>query len=214
MDVPVGGHFGIDKTIQRVEQTFTWPGMTADIREYVRTCDSCQRSKPVVGKIRGLIRPLPVPADRWDEVSLDFVTGLPRTPSGHDAVLVVVDRFTKWAYFIPTQTTVDAKGTAVLFHDVVFSRHGMPKRLISDRDPRFTGHFWRAFFEVMGTTLAMSAAYHPQTDGQTERVNRVMEEALRSFVGANQLDWDRCLPSLQFAYTPRCIPPPVRRRSI
>ena len=199
-DVPVGGHFGIDKTIQRVEQTFTWPGMTADIREYVRTCDSCQRSKPVVGKTRGLIRPLPVPADRWDEVSLDFVTGLPRTPSGHDAVLVVVDRFTKWAYFIPTQTTVDAKGTAVLFHDVVFSRHGMPKRLISDRDPRFTGHFWRAFFEVMGTTLAMSTAYHPQTDGQTERVNRVMEEALRSFVGANQLDWDRCLPSLQFAY--------------
>ena len=199
-DAPVGGHFGIDKTIQRVEQTFTWPGMTADIREYVRSCDSCQRSKPVVGRTRGLLQPLPVPADRWEEVSLDFVTGLPRTARGHDAVLVVVDRFTKWAYFIPTQTTVDAKGTAELFHEWIFSRHGMPKRIVSDRDPRFTSHFWRALFDTMGTTLAMSTAYHPQTDGQTERVNRVMEEALRNFVEASQMDWDRCLPNLQFSY--------------
>ena len=199
-DAPVGGHFGIDKTIQRVEQTFTWPGMTADIREYVRSCDSCQRSKPVVGRTRGLLQPLPVPADRWEEVSLDFVTGLPRTARGHDAVLVVVDRFTKWAYFIPTQTTVDAKGTAELFHEWIFSRHGMPKGIVSDRDPRFTSHFWRALFDTMGTTLAMSTAYHPQTDGQTERMNRVMEEALRNFVEASQMDWDRCLPNLQFSY--------------
>ena len=153
-----------------------------------------------MAELEGFLRPLPIPADRWEEVSLDFVTGLPRTLNGHDAVLVVVDRFTKWAYLIPTQTTVDAKGTAELFHTVVFSRHGMPKRIISDRDSRFTSHFWRAFFEEMGTTLAMSTAYHPQTDGQTERVNRVIEEALRSFVQNSQVDWDRCLPNLQFAY--------------
>jgi hypothetical protein len=199
-DAPVGAHFGMDKTLWRVEQTFFWPNMSTDVRDYVRSCNLCQRSKPATGKTRGLLRPLPIPADRWEEVSLDFITGLPRTPKGHDAILVIVDRLSKWAYFVPTQTTVDAKGTAELLHDVVFVRHGMPKRIISDRDARFTSNFWRAFFDTMGTTLAMSTAYHPQTDGQTERVNRVLEEALRSFVGATQVDWDRYLPSLQFAY--------------
>ena len=130
---------------------------------------------------------------------MDFITGLPKSKDGHDAILVV-DRLSKWAYFIPTVTTADAKDTARLFHDHVFARHGMPKRLVSDRDSRFTSHFWRALFDAMGTTLGMSTAYHPQTDGQTERVNRVLEEALRAYVGALQTDWDRHLPSLQFAY--------------
>jgi transposase InsO family protein len=143
---------------------------------------------------------LPVPTDKWEEVSMDFITGLPKSKEGHDAILVIVDRLSKWAYFIPTVTTADAKETARLFHDVVFSRHGMPKRLVSDRDSRFTSHFWRALFDTMGTTLGMSTAYHPQTDGQTERVNRVLEEALRAYVGALQTDWDLRLPSLQFAY--------------
>ena len=199
-DAPVGAHFGIDKTMWRLEQTFTWPGMAGDVREYVRTCDQCQRNKPQGGKTRGLLQPLPIPTDRWEEVSMDFITGLPRTKAGHDAILVVVDRLTKWGYFIPTATTIDAKETARLFHDVVFARHGMPRRLVSDRDTRFTSHFWKAFFDAMGTSLAMSTSYHPQTDGQTERVNRVLEEALRGYVGALQTDWDFQLPSLQFAY--------------
>ena len=131
---------------------------------------------------------------------MDFTSGLTRTPRGHDNILVVVDRLSKWAYFIPTQTTIDAKGTAELFHDVVFVRHGMPKRIVSDRDSKFTSSFWDAFITFMGTTLGMSTSYHPQTDGQTERVNRVLNEALRSFVDATQTDWDRYLPSLQFAY--------------
>ena len=160
-DAPLRAHFGIDKTLWRLEQTFTWPGMARDVREYVRTCDQCQRNKPPGGKTRGLLQPLPIPAEPWEEVSLDFITGLPRTKKGHDAILVVVDRLTKWGYFIPTATTIDAKETARLFHDVVFARHGMPKRLVSDRDTRFTSHFWQAFFNVMGTSLAMSTSYHP-----------------------------------------------------
>ena len=96
---------------------FTWPGMATDVREYVRSCDLCQRNKPVVGKTRGLLQPLPVPTDRWEEVSLDFITGLPPTPTGYDAVLVVVDRWTKWAYFIPTHTTADAKQTSKTHFD-------------------------------------------------------------------------------------------------
>jgi transposase InsO family protein len=199
-DAPLGAHFGIDKTLARVEQTYTWPGVAADVREYVKSCDQCQRNKPMVGRTRGLLQPLPIPTEPWEEVSLDFITGLPKTKDGHDAILVIVDRLTKWAYFIPTVTTADAKETARLFHDFVFARHGMPKRLVSDRDTRFTSHFWRALFEAMGTTLGMSTAYHPQTDGQTERVNRVLEEALRGYVGVLQTDWDRQLPSLQFAY--------------
>ena len=174
--------------------------MSADVREYVRSCDLCQRSKPAQGKTRGLLQPLPIPTDRWEEVSMDFVTGLPVTPKGHDAALVIVDRLSKWAYFIPTRTTDDAKETAEIFHDVVFVRHGMPKRIVSDLDPKFTSNFWGSFFTAMGTHLGMSTAYHPQTDGQTERVNRVLEEALRSYVTASQEDWDRYLPSLQFAY--------------
>ena len=199
-DAPMGGHFGMDKTLARVGQTYTWPGVAADVREYVRSCDQCQRNKPAGGKTRGLLQPLPVPTDPWEDVSLDFVTGLPMTKDGHDAILVIVDRLTKWAYFISTVTTIDAKETARLFHDIVFARHGMPKRLVSDRDTRFTSHFWDALFEAMGTSFGMSTAYHPQTDGQTERVNRVLEEALRAYVDVWQTDWDCRLASMQFAY--------------
>ena len=199
-DAPVGAHFGMDKALCRVEQAFHWPKMSADVREYVRSCDLCQRSKPAQGKTWGLLQPLPIPSDRWEEVSMAFVTGLPVTLKGHDATLVIVDRLSKWAYFIPTRTTNDAKETAEIFHDVVFVRHEMPKRIVSDRDPKFTSNFWGSFFTAMGTHLGMSTAYHPQTDGQTERVNRVLEEALRSYVTASQDDRDRYLPSLQFAY--------------
>ena len=107
----------------------------------------------------------------------------PGPPRGHDNILVVVDRLSKWAYFIPTQTTIDAKGTAELFHDVVFVRHGMPKRIVSDRDSKFTSSFWDAFITFMGTTLGMSTSYHPQTDGQTERVNRVLNEGVAKLRG-------------------------------
>ena len=160
----------------------------------------CQRNKPLGGKTRGLLQPLPVPTDRWEEVSMDFTSGLPKTKDGHDSAFVVVDRLSKWAYFIPTVTSVDAEEVARLFHDVVFSRHGMPKRIVSDRDSKFTSHFWEALVLAMGTTLGMSSSYHPQTDGQTERVNRVLKEALRAYADALQTNWDRLLPSLQFAY--------------
>ena len=199
-DSAIGGHFGRDKPLWRVEQTYAWPSLAADVAEYVRSCDQCQRNKPLVGKTRGLLQPLQVPSDRWEEVSLDYITGLPRTKDGHDVILVIVDRLSKWAYFIPTVITANAKETARLFMEHVLSRHGMPKRLVSDRDTRFTSQFWRALFEAMGSTLGMSTAYHPQTDGQTERVNRVLEEALRAYVGAMQTDWDRQLPMVQFAY--------------
>ena len=171
-DSALGAHFGMDKTLHRMRQIFTWPGMQSDVRDYVRSCDLCQCNKPMVGRMRGLLQPLPVPSGRWEEVSSDFITGLPMTKDGLDAILVIVDRLSKWAYFVPTVTTINARETARLFHATVCARHGVPKHLVSDCDAKFTSYFWQGLFDAMGTTLAMPTGYHPQTDGQTERVNR------------------------------------------
>jgi len=131
---------------------------------------------------------------------MDFVTGLPVTPRSVDAVLVVVDLFTKMTHFIPTRKTATAKDTADLFFHQVFRYHGLPQKIVSDRDPKFISHFWKALFKACGTQLALSSSYHPQTDGQTERMNRTMEDALRSFVAPDQTDWDQHLTALEVAY--------------
>ena len=187
-DAPVGAHFGMDKTLWRVEQAFYWPKMSADVREYVRSCDLCQRSKPAQGKTRDLLQPLPIPSDRWEEVSMDFVTGLPVTPKGHDAALVIVDRLSKWAYFIPTPGRQTMPRRPLRFSTTWCSKGmGCLGGLSSDRDPKFTSNFWGSLFTAMGTHLGMSTAYHPQTDGQTERceqsVGRGTEELCDSFSG-------------------------------
>ena len=112
-------------------------------------------------------------------MSMDFITQLPMTKNGNDAIFVVVDRLTKMAHFIPTKTTATAEDTARLFLDNVFRLHGLPEEIISDRDSKFNGNFWQALFESLGTRLGMSTAFHPQTDGQTERMNRTLEDMLR-----------------------------------
>ena len=117
---------------------------------------------------------------------MDFITKLPKTSRGNDAIFVVVDRFTKWAYMVPIPEAIDAPRVAQLFFNHVLTRHGMPKTIVSDRDTRFLSHFLQTSLELMGTRLKMSSAYHPQTDGQTEVVNRIIIQALRGFVGAAQ----------------------------
>jgi hypothetical protein len=131
---------------------------------------------------------------------MDFVVALPKTPDGNDAVMVVVDRLSKMAHLIPATTDMTAEGCARLFFDEVFRLHGLPTSIVSDRDPKFTSAFWRTLFSLTGTKLAMSTAYHPQTDGQTERLNRTMEEMLRSYVAYDMRDWDVLLPAVGFAY--------------
>ena len=148
----------------------------------------------------GLLQPLPIPERPWSSVSLDFITDLPRTNAGFDAILVVVDRLTKMAHFIPTVTTVDAPGTAELMLREVVRLHGLPQTLVSDRDPRFVSLFWETLFKLMGTKLALSTPYHPQTDGQTERMNRTLEEMLRAYVNGAGDDWDRKLGMAEFHY--------------
>jgi hypothetical protein len=196
---PFAGHLGINKMHELVCRDFWWPQISSAVRDFCRSCDACQRNKGPGAVPYGLLQPLPVPNGPWQSVSLDLVTDLPIC-CGHDSILVVVDRCTRLAIFSACTKTISAPQLAQLFIDKVFVRFGMPTSIVSDRDPRFTSNFWRAFVKLLGTELAMSTAYHPQSDGQTERMNRTMEDMLRGFVGPRQGDWCRYLSMVEFAY--------------
>ena len=199
-DTRYAGHLGVRKTVDLILRDFYWPTVQADVATYVATCEECQRNKPSNLRPAGLLQPLEVPGHRWERISMDFVTHLPKTKTGYDALLVMVDYITKMMILRPTYSTVTAVDTARLFVDSVVRAHGLPRVIVSDRDTKFTSHFWREVHRVMGTTLAMSSGFHPQTDGQTERANRSIEEMLRAFVGKRQNDWDERLGMVEFAY--------------
>jgi hypothetical protein len=196
---PQSGHPGFDRTYDLLHRQFFWPDLYKDTKAFVRSCDTCQRIKPSNQLPQGLLHPLDIPSRNWEQVSLDFITGLPKTPHGLDSILVVVDKLSKYVKLIPTTVKVTAPETARLFIDHVYRHFGMPKVLISDRDPRFTSHFWKSFFDILGTHLAMSSASHQQTNGQTERMNHVVEIILRSLVNSRQTDWDSYLALVEFS---------------
>ena len=199
-DAPTGGHFGAAKTIELVARRFVWTNMHAEIRHYVATCLACQSNKPSTQLPMGLLQPLAVPDRPWQTVTLDLITQLPRSQAGHDAIVVFVDKLTKMVHYAATTTTVSAPQLAELFMQCVVRQHGVPESIVSDRDPRFTSHFWRALWAQLGTKLAMSTAFHPQTDGQTERANRTLEESLRAYVDYSQRDWDTHLLAAEIAF--------------
>jgi transposase InsO family protein len=180
-DSATGGHLGRDKTIEQMKRRFTWSKMGQDIELYVKTCEQCQRNKPSQQRTPGLLMPIAPPEYQGHTWTMDFITNLPPCAlTGNDAIVVFVCKLTKLKHFVACKTGIDAPSTAQLFLDRVVKLHGMPERIISDRDPRFTAHFWKAFWAGLGTTLSMSTAYHPQTDGQTENANRTLEIMLRS----------------------------------
>jgi len=199
-DSPTAGHLGVNKSSELIARMFYWPGMHAEIRRYVSTCLACQSNKPSSQLPMGLLQPLPIPPRPWETVSMDLITQLPRTQSGHDAIVVFVDKLTKMVHYVATTTTVDAPGLAELTLQEVVRYHGVPSNIISDRDTRFTSIFWRSLWQQLGTKLLMSTAFHPQTDGQTERANRTLEEGLRAYVSRMQTDWDQHLLPLEIAY--------------
>jgi hypothetical protein len=199
-DTPFSGHKGVWKTMDSVQRMYFWPGLTADVKRFVGTCSSCQRNKVQNKKPIGPLQPLEVPKERWEQVTMDFITGLPCTAAGYDAILVFCDRLTKMVHFAACTKDTDAPATARLFRDRVFAIHGMPTVIISDRDTRFTGAFWQELMTLLGVKHKMSTAFHPQTDGQTERVNRVLAEYLRHYVNDGHDDWDGLLPMAEFAY--------------
>ena len=199
-DTPIFGHLGRDRTVEHVRRSYFWPGLTKDVSDYVKSCKRCQRNKAKSHRPYGLSNPTEVPYSPWECVSIDFITKLPNTTSGYDAILVVVDTFSKRAHFLRCSEKITAAQTAQLFADEIIRLHGLPLKIISDRDVRFTSTFWTELFKKLQTRLAMSTPYHPQTDGQTERMNRVLEEMLRAYCNVNMNDWDQYLAAVEFAY--------------
>jgi hypothetical protein len=199
-DATFCGHLGTSKTLNAVARKFYWPGMTRDVKDYVRSCNKCQLNK-AGNKTYGLHQALPIPPQRWHTVTIDFAG--PFVPSGEgswDMVMVVVDKLTKRSHFIPSKQVDKAPDVAKRFFDGVVRLHGMPSVIVSDRDPKFTSLFWSTLFERFGTRLAMSTANHPQSDGQTERMVRTLQEMLRSTISHEQHDWTDKLAALEFAY--------------
>ena len=194
------GHLGGNRTYQAVKQFFWWNGMKDDILQFVKNCQVCQRNKHPNTKPTGLLHPLQIPDARWQAVSMDFIVQLPRTRNGKDAIVVFVDRLSKMVHFAASTTTATAEDTARIFRHDVFRLHGVPMQLVTDRDSKFTAAFWKEVCRLLGIEQAMSTAFHPQTDGQTERVNRILEDMLRHYVNPMLNDWDDHLDAVEFAF--------------
>ncbi|KAI3740310.1 hypothetical protein L2E82_30738 [Cichorium intybus] len=193
-------HPGSTKMYRTLKSLYWWPGMKRDIGRYVERCQTCLQVKSNHQKLYGEIQPLPVPKKKWDEVTMDFVTKLPRTPRGHDAIWVIVDRLTKSAQFIPIREDDKVSKLAKIYIDEVVCRHGVPSSIISDRDSRFMSGFWQSFQKQFGSKVLMSTAYHPQTDGQSERTIQTLEDMLRACVIDFGGSWEDHLPLVEFAY--------------
>jgi hypothetical protein len=195
-----GAHCGYHKAYNRLASIYFWPRMSKDIREFVTTCDVCQKVKSKRHAPYGLLQPIPIPSKPFEVISMDFIPELPKTESGHDNILVVVDKLTKFAIFIPTKTTLNEKECASLLFDNVFTKYGLPLQIISDRDSRWTSQFWEEICQLFGIKRALTTSYHPQADGQTEIMNQILETALRTYVNPQRDNWDNYLQGFALSY--------------
>ncbi|SPC63836.1 related to pol protein [Ustilago sp. UG-2017b] len=193
------GHVGRDATIKAAQRHYWWPSMTAWIADYVASCPVCARYKAPRHRPYGLLQPLATPDRPWGSISLDFIEGLPPSRK-YDSTLIIVDRLTKFAILAPTYKTVTAKQTAALLYGHMVRLFGYPDHMVSDRGRQFISGAWKAFTEQMGVKHSLSTAYHPQTDGQTERVNQVVEQYLRMYCNYEQDDWADLLDTAAFVY--------------
>ncbi|WVZ95373.1 hypothetical protein U9M48_041145 [Paspalum notatum var. saurae] len=193
-------HPGSTKMYQDLKKLFWWRRMKRDIAAFVAQCDTCNRIKAEKQRPAGLLKPLDIPMWKWEKITMDFIVGLPRTPKGNDSIWVIVDRLTKSAHFIPVKATHNAPRLAELYIQNVLRLHGVPISIVSDRGPQFTARFWKSLHEALGTKLDYSTAYHPQTDGQTERVNQLLEDLLRACVLTYGPNWEDSLPYAEFSY--------------
>ena len=201
---PLADHFGIEKTRELIARKYYWPTLRRDVEDYVKGCDVCLASKTVRHKPYGDLQSLPIPTHRWKDLSMDFVTGLPISTDwkgdSYDSILVIVDRLTKMVHYKSVKVTINAPGLAEVIINVVVQHHGLPDSIVTNQGSLFTSKFWSSLCYFLGIKRKLSTAFHPQTDGQTERQNSTMEAYLRAFVNIEQNDWARLLPIAEFAY--------------
>ncbi|GJT57106.1 putative nucleotidyltransferase, ribonuclease H, partial [Tanacetum coccineum] len=197
---PFSIHPGSTKMYRDLKQKFWWNGMKHDVARFVAKCLTCQQVKIEHQRVSGLLQPLDIPTWKWDQISMDFVTGLPRTFKKNDAIWVVVDRLTKSANFLPIQQGYSVSKLAEIFQQEIIRLHGTPTSIVSDRDPRFTSRFWKGLQNAWGTRLKFSTVFHPQTDRQTEHTIQTLEDMLRSCALEWTGNWDEYLCLVEFAY--------------
>ena len=203
-DQKLAGHSGVRGTLEKIRRTYDWPGITEDITAYVKSCHSCQTNKSARHKPYGELKLSTVPTIPWEHITMDFITKLPgsmdpATSEVYDSILVVVDRLTKNNEFIPFKETYDAEQLSFIILDRLLRHHGLPDSITSDRDKLFTSAYWRTFTAELGIKLKLSTAFHPVTDGQTERANQTLETYLRHYVDDHQNNWVELLPMAQLA---------------
>jgi hypothetical protein len=180
---------------QDLKSRFWWTKIKIEIARYVAKCDVCQRVKAIHLKYAGPLQSLPISEGKWVDISMDFIVGLPKTSKGYESIWVIVDRFTKAAHFLPVKTLYPTKTYVELYIARIMSLHGVPKTIVFDQGPQFVYKFWEDFHKSLDTKLIHSSAYHPQTSGQTKRVNQILEDMLRACVLAYFGKWDECLNS-------------------
>ncbi|GJV10442.1 putative reverse transcriptase domain-containing protein [Tanacetum coccineum] len=193
-------HPGSEKMYQDVKKLYWWPNMKADIATYVSKCLTCARVKAEHQRPSGLLVQPAIPEWKWDNITMDFITKLPKSSQGFDTIWVIVDRLTKSAHFLPIRENDPLDKLARLYLNRIVARHGIPASIICDRDGRFTSNFWKSFQKALGTDISMSTAYHPETDGQSERTIQTLEDMLRACVIDFGKGWVKHLPLAEFSY--------------
>jgi transposase InsO family protein len=180
-DSSLAGHQGFLKAYRQIREKFTWKDLKGDVMRHIKECTTCQQNKDEQTHPTGLLHPLPFLERKWESVSIDFITGIPKA-HGKDCIFVVVDCLTKFTHFFSISMDFSTSQVADLFFKEVFRLHGLPKMIVSDRDSIFMRIFWQEFFRLVGIELTLSISYHPQTNGQTEIVNKWVEVYLRNYV--------------------------------
>ena len=197
---PSSGHLGESKTRNRIYPLYYWKGLRNSVHEFVKTCRTCQQTKSRNHKPYGFLQPIDPPNTKWQVLTMDFIAPLPKTKQGFSGIMTIVCKLSKMIRLIPIKHNMSAPEIAAKFKEVIYRNHGLPKKIISDRDPIFMSKFWQTLFKSLGTKLAPSTAYHPQTDGQSEIANRKVEEMIRAFANFSKDNWDEHLVDFEVAY--------------
>jgi IS30 family transposase len=194
------GHFSIENTVVVLQQHFYWLKLLQDVNKYSRSCTARAIAKPTIKK-QGMYTPMPTPDRPWESVSMDYMSGLPSTKQGNDCVFMVVDRFSKMAILVTCKKSITAEVTSRLFFDRVWVHFGIPKTIVSDRDNLFLNTFLSSLWSRLDTKITKSTTFHPQKDGQTEVVNRMIMHIFRIYNSNHSRTWDGSLPYVHHSHT-------------